>query len=144
MGNAKTYDPDEVSIVIGGHIVSGFADGTFINVARNNDTYSRVGGADGEQVRAKTNDRSGKFTLTLLQTSLSNAVLQGFAAADELNNGGKVAVAVKDNNGSEIAAAAQAWIVKPADRGMGKDVGNREWTLETGELILTGGGTDAA
>jgi hypothetical protein len=101
-----------------------------------------VGGADGEQARAKSNDKSGTFTFTLMQTSLSNAILQGFATADELSNNGTFPVLIRDNNGSELETAAIAWVRKPADRGRGKELENREWTVETGELIMVGGGTE--
>lgn len=42
-----TYAPDEVSIVIGAVIVSGFADGTFIDIEEMSDGVSSVAGADG-------------------------------------------------------------------------------------------------
>jgi len=138
----KSYDPANVTVIIGGHIVEGYADGTFVNVARNNDAWNRVGGADGEQARAKSNDKSGTFTLTLMQSSLSNAIMQGFAAADELSNGGTFPVLVKDGNGSELAAAEIAWVRKASDKGYAKENSNREWMIETGELTLAGGGID--
>lgn len=137
---AKTFDPKAVSLIVGGHIVGGFADGTFVSVERNNDSYSRVGGADGEQTRARSNDKSGRFTFTLLQSSTSNSVLQGFQIADEVGNSGQVPVMVKDGNGSELVVAAAAWVVKPANVEHGKEVSNREWVLETGNVDFFGGG----
>lgn len=137
---AKTYDAKAVALIVGGHIVEGFADGTFVVAERNNDSYSRVGGADGEQTRARSNDKSGRFTFTLLQSSTSNAVLQGFQLADEANNAGQVPVMVKDGNGSELVTAAAAWIVKPANAEHAKEVSNREWVLETGNIDFFGGG----
>ncbi len=137
---AKTYDPKKVSVIVGGHIVEGYADGTFVGVARNNDAWTRTGGADGEQTRAKSNDKSGTVTLTLMQSSLSNAILSGFTTADELNNGGTFPLLVKDSNGSEVHAAEIAWVQKRSDSGFGKENENREWVIETGELNMIGGG----
>lgn len=139
----KTFDPAQMSLIVGGHIVGGFADGTFLNVARNNDSFSRTAGADGENTRVKSNDKSGRFTFTLMASSLSNGVLQGFANADELNNGGLVPVLIQDNNGTEVASGPISWVVKPADRGYAKENSNREWVIETDELILEGGGIAA-
>lgn len=139
----KTYDPAKVSVIVGGHIVEGYADGEFVTATRNSDTFSRQGGASGEQTRAKSNDRSGTFTITLMQSSVSNAVMQGFALADEVGNAGLVPVLIKDSNGSELATAEQAWIQKPSDKGFAKEVGDRQWVLETGELIFAGGGIEA-
>ena len=144
MAALKTYDPAKVSVIVGGHIVQGFADGEFVSAARNNDTFSRVGGADGEQTRAKSNDRSGTITITLMQSSNSNGVLQGFASADEVSNGGLVPVLIKDSNGNELVIATKAWVQKPSDRGFGKENTDRQWVFETGELIFAGGGIPAS
>ncbi len=138
----KTFDPAKVSLIFGGHIVEGFADGTFITAARNNDTWSRQGGASGEQTRTKSNDRSGTMTIVLMQSSISNAVLQGFASADEISNAGKVPALIKDGNCSEIVTAETAWVQKPADKEHGKEASDRTWIFETGELIYLGGGIE--
>ena len=136
----KTYDPKKVSVIIGGHIVTGYADGAFVTAARNNDTWTRVGGADGEQTRAKSNDKSGRITITLMQSSNSNAVLQGFMTADETANSGLIPALIKDVNGTDICSAELGWLVKPADRGFAKENSNREWIYETSELQFVGGG----
>jgi len=136
----KTFDPKQLSVVVGGHIVQGYADGTFVECARNNDTFTRAGGADGEQTRFKSNDRSGTVTITLMQSSTSNSILEGYAIADESENGGIVSIIVKDNNGTEICSAAYAWVQKPADKAHAKENSDRTWIFETGELVFTGGG----
>lgn len=137
---AKTYDPKEFSVIVGGHIVGGYDDGTFIKASRNNDAWSVKVGADGEGARAKSNDKSGTLEITLLQTSASNDVLSGFALADELNNGGQVPVLIKDSNGTTVVAAETAWIKKMADVEGSKEVGNRVWILETDSLTMLVGG----
>lgn len=139
---SKTYDPKSVSLIIGGHIVSGYDDGTFVEVARNNDTFALVSGADGETTRAKSNDKSGTISITLLQTSLSNDVLSGFAQADELSNGGTFTVLLKDNNGNTLCSSAIAWVQKVADSAFGKEQNSRTWIIETGELQMFIGGTN--
>ena len=132
----KTYDPKQVSVIVGGFIISGFADGSFVPVARNNDTFTLLVGADGDATRSKSNDKSGTFVITLQQTSASNAVLAGIAAADELGNSGIVPVLIKDNSGNALHTAAQAWIRKYPDADFAKEGGNLEWTLETSNLIM--------
>ena len=138
----KSYDPAEVAVIVGGHAVQGFADGTFVTVARTNDTFTGVSGASGEYARAKSNDRSGTFTITLMQTSLSNGVLQGFATADELNNAGTFPVLVKDNNGNDLYSGEICWIQKPSDAEYGKEISEREWVIMTSELIMAHGGSN--
>ena len=138
----KSYDPLEVAVIVGGHVVQGFADGTFVSVSRANDTFTGTSGASGEYARAKSNDRSGTFTVTLLQTSTSNSVLQGFATADELSNSGTFPVLIKDNNGADIFSGEICWIQKPSDAEYGKEISEREWIIMTSELIMLHGGVD--
>lgn len=137
---AKSYDPKDYSLIVGGHIVQGLADGTFLTVDRNNDTWAGTSGADGEYARAKSNDKSGTIVFTLMQTSQSNSVLSGFHNADEANNQGQVPVLIKDNNGDTVVEATTAWVRKPATIELGKEITAREWTLETGKLFMNVGG----
>lgn len=136
----KTYDPNQVSVIVGGKIISGFADGSYINVERNEQMFNLKVGVDGEGTRAKSNNKSGKITLTLMQSSSSNDDLSAFAAADELSNSGAVPVLVKDGSGTTLIAAATAWIQKYSNAEFGKEVLTRQWVLETDELIMLVGG----
>lgn len=139
----KNYDPAEVSIIIGSHIVSGYADGTFVKFERNNDAFTRVSGADGEGTRAKSNDRSATMELTLMHTSESNDILTGFALADEVNNGGTFPVLMKDSNGTEKHASEVAWIRKFAPSERGKEASSTVWTIEMNEHVPFIGGNPA-
>ncbi|EOX4865096.1 TPA: phage protein [Haemophilus influenzae] len=137
-----TYAPDEVSIVIGAVIVSGFADGTFIDIEEMSDGVSSVAGADGEVARATSADPRKKVTLTLLQTSDTNDVLSELYAADKVSKNATFPIAVKDLRGRSLFAASMAWVVKSAKLELGKEVGSREWTLETADGKLFVGGND--
>lgn len=132
----RSYDPKEVSVIVGGRIIEGFADGQFINATRNNDQFAINMGADGSGARAKSNDRSGRVEMVLQQTSPSNDVLSAFAASDELSNGGVVSVIVRDALGTTLIAAETAWIVKYPDAPFSKSVENRTWILETDNLEM--------
>lgn len=139
----KTYDPKQISVIVGGAIMSGYADGEFVTSERNEDAYTMAAGADGEVSRVKSNNKSGRITITLQQTSDSNTILTAFAAADELSNSGVVPVFIKDLKGVTLVSAARAWIVKYPATPFGKDVQNRAWVLETDELIeIIGGNTE--
>ncbi len=136
----QTYDAKNISISVGAHIVGGFADGTFLKIERNNDSWTTQSGASGETVRSKTNDRTGKYTFTLQQTSLSNDVLMGFFLTDELKNLGKFPIIVREVTGNTVSQATEAWVMKLPSVEYGKESGNREWVIETGELLLFVGG----
>lgn len=134
------YDPKSVSIIVGGKIMHGFADGTFVNVERNEQAYNLKVGVDGEGTRAKNNNRSGKITITLMQSSESNDVLSSFATADELSNTGVVPFLMKDNLGRTVCTALSCWVQKVANSEMAKEVGMRTWVLESDEVTILVGG----
>ena len=134
MGTVRQYDPAAVIVTIDSQDIAGFADGTFVTAARNNDIFTLTVGADGEATRAKSNDLSGRFTITLQQTSPSNDVLSALADADELSNQGVFAIQVADRSGNTLSSGERGWIVKKPDAGFGKETENREWIIETNEL----------
>jgi hypothetical protein len=136
----KTYDPKLVSVIVGGKIMSGFADGTYVMVERNEAAYALKVGVDGEGTRAKSNNRSGKITITLMNSSKSNDDLSGFALADELSNGGVVPCMVKDNGGTTLAACETGWVQKIANAELAKEANARTWVIETDSLNMFVGG----
>lgn len=137
---AKTYNPKRVQLAIGPHIVTGFADGTFIQVDRNADQFQVVVGADGEAARAASADKSGTVTVTLMQTSASNDFLSAALNTDELTNLNTMPLLMKDISGRTLVQAAEGWVKKYATIEMGKEIVSREWVFETGELLITEGG----
>lgn len=136
----KTYDPKQVTLIVGGKIVTGFTDGTFIVAERNENMFNLKVGVDGIGTRAKSNNQSGKLTITLHQSSNSNDDLSALASADELSNTGAVPVLMKDSSGRTIVTALTAWIQKYANAEFAKEVANRVWVLETDQLIIFDGG----
>ena len=136
----KTYDPKQVILTVGGRQITGWADGTFIEVERDADAYELTVGADGDAARSKSNNRAGKITVTLLQTSEGNAVLSGFAAADELSNGGVVAIMARDKSGASFFVADQAWVQKYPKSGYSKNIETREWVLRSDSINIYEGG----
>lgn len=124
-----TYDPAQVVISVGGVPMSGFTDGTFCEIVRNEATWNMVVGADGLVTRGKTNNNSGTLTITLKQSSPSNDVLSAFLIADELSNAGVIPILVKDISGNSIYFSAQGWISQFANSTFGKEIADRSWTI---------------
>lgn len=133
----KTYDFKKVAVIINGNIISGFAEGSSIKVERQNPGWNLQIGADGEGVRSKSNDASGKITLTLQQGADSNKILSTLAQADEVSGSGVFAALIKDGspNGNSLHSAEQAFIQKISDAEYSKDAGTREWVILTDKLI---------
>ena len=136
----KTYNPADVQLIVAGIPVEGYAAGTFINAGRINESWRHVVGAAGEVARAKSNDKSGLVTLTLLQTALTNDLLSGLATLDEASGDGVGPLFLKDFSGRTLLTAGSCWIRKPADSEFGQEISNREWAIVCDELLgLTGG-----
>jgi len=135
-----TYQPDFVTVAFQGVPLTGFAPGTFVSAARNNDSWNISVGSGGDATRAKSGDKSGRVTITLLGSSASNAALSALAANDERVGTSVGPLAVKDLSGADVVFAGTAWIVKPPDIEKSNEETNREWVFETDVLEMYAGG----
>jgi len=136
----RTYDPKAIALTVGGVPITGFADGTFVLVERANDSFTKVVGADGETSRAKSQDRSGRITITLAQTSNSNDYLSSVMKRDEEFNAGVVPIQAKDVTGASTVFSGSGWVVKPPNVEYGKEINNREWMFDCADLTMFVGG----
>lgn len=136
----KTYDPNSIAVVVNGILMSGFSENSIVKVSRNQDMWSDQIGADGTGTRSKSNDKSGKIEISLMQTSASNDVLSALAVLDEATNGGKVPVLIKDLSGTSLHGSEEAWIVKIPDSDYGNKAGTRSWVIATHSLSNFVGG----
>ena len=142
MANKKTsnFNPDEVAIIFGTHTITGFADGTFIEVEQTNDSFTLTKGADGEAARVRSNDDSGTVKVSLLQSADSNMVLSLLHQVDKKSGKGTLPILFKDASGDTVGAGAVAWIKKPAGIGYSKGIETRVWVFDVAHLeMLTGG-----
>lgn len=137
MSAVKTYNPKQVVCAFGKHLVSGYADDSFITIDPNGDGVTKKVGCDGEIVRSISPDDTYIFKLTVLQTSKTNAYLQKMYAKDIEKGTGTFPILMKDKSGSFIFKTSQAWVSKPASRGYGKESNNREWEIHTGSGKIT-------
>ncbi len=138
--SVKTYIPKKILVIVGGVPISGFAEDSMVKTVRDEDTFAKKVGVDGEVSRSQNHNRSGTVTITLMQTSPSNDVLSGFAALDELTGAGVVPVLIKDLSGTSTFFSSSCWVKKPPEGAYGKEVGNREWVLDTVDIDIFNGG----
>lgn len=136
------YDASQVLMIMAGIPVQGLADGTFVSAAFNEDGFTLTVGTDGEGTRAKTNNRSGRVTFTLMQSSSSNDLLSALHNLDlnSPNGDGIGPLLIKDRSGRTLITAESAWIVKHPDAEYAREASTREWIVETDELIASQGG----
>lgn len=135
----KVYDPDQISIIIGGHSVRGFADGQFLNIVGNADLFSDAVGSDGDDItRTKNNDQRATITLSLMQTSDSNDVLDAIANSDQIapNGAGVFDILIRDRGtGRAMYKADGGWINKQPDAAYDRTPQPRAWTIRVAKLI---------
>ncbi len=132
----KIFNPDEVTLTVGGKLIGGFADGGFLEIAEPSPRVTKVVGTDGEVVISRHMDRSGEGTLTLLQTSDSNDVFQDMA--DAMATGDLVG-AIKpfyaaDRNGRAKHEATHCWVAEAPSSGYDRGAQPRAWKLGFGTL----------
>ena len=133
----KTYNPKEVTVAAGNHIVIGFADDSFISIEANGDGISKKVGCDGEIVRSVSPDNTYKIKISLLQTSDSNTFFSNKVDQDRDTGDGMFALLIKDLKGGLVFSTEAAWCTKKASVTRGKESNNREWEIETGDSIFS-------
>lgn len=136
----KAFDPAMCIFTLGGIEIKGYAPGSKLT-ASFPEVFTKVVGLDGEVARGKTNNETSQWKLSLLQTSVSNDVLQTFLDADKNAVGGTIVpLFYKNLNGTTIITAASAWIVGPPEYSLAGEVGVNEWTIDCGETLTFIGG----
>lgn len=140
MADVRTFNPANIIISIGGVAMSGFADGTFLEITADNQQYTKVVGADGFTTRVKSNNYGGVLTLTLSLTSPSNDALSAILNADRLSDAGVVPVLIKDLSGTTTIFAATGWIQQFPDITYSNDFTTRAWTIDLADIDIFIGG----
>lgn len=133
MSKVTTYNPRKVTCALGNHIVTGYADDSFITIEPAGDGTSYVVGADGEIARSIDPSKVFTVKLALLQNSATNAWLQSMYDKDQSDGTGTFSVNINDILGEEKFTGSVTWISKPASWARGKAQGNREWEIVVGE-----------
>lgn len=129
-----TYAPDQVTVVFGPVVLSGFAEDSFVTVEFEEDLWTKQVGADGHVTRSKTNNATARVTVRLAQTSSSNDLLSAIAEADRQTNQGVFPLMVKDGSGRSLHVAEGAWIVRSPNAEFAREAGVREWVFDTDQL----------
>lgn len=130
-----TYSPERFVIVISKddfiHTVSGYADGTFLNLSRPVPASTLYSGSDNSKARVKRSNRDTEITLTLHQASVTNAILQALQKADEnaLRNEWTFSITLKDTSGTGVWSSNQAFISNVPDAGFGSEIDTRDWMI---------------
>lgn len=136
----RNYDPSQVIFSFFGINVTGYMDGTFIEVERDEDAFTKHVGALGDVTRTRNLNRSGKVTLTLKSEAPSNDLLAALHAQDEqfgLNYG---PLSIKDLNGNMRVSATYAWVQKAPKIERAKESGSVQWVFDCADVSIFAGG----
>ena len=147
------YSADQVAILIGnplggviplpeglslGHTITGRGTDAFLSVAREGPVTTKTVGADGEAAPSIAKNASGSFTITVLQTSVSNTILSSILTAweNEVARFYFPVTVVDTSSQGSLYEAEQCWIQGWPEAAFGVAVGQNTWVIETGVLRM--------
>ncbi len=133
MDGVGTYIPTMVKIALGNHIVTGYAEDSFVTIEPIGDGVTAKAGCDGEIVRSVDPNTRFSVKLSLLASSATHRFLTQKLEQDRKNGTGIFPILVKDLMGKEKFSADRAWVTKLPSNVKGKEAQNKEWTIETGQ-----------
>ncbi len=141
MGILKNYSPDQVDVIFKGITITGFADGTFIEVEREVDTFTKKVGSLGDVARTKSLNKSGKITITLMDTHPVNDALAVVIGEDEQFGTSFGAFSMKDRSGSTQVRATEAWCMKVPKVARAQMSANIVYVFEAASIFIKHSGS---
>lgn len=141
MGTVKNYSPDLVDVVFKGILITGFAEGTFISIEREVDTFTKKVGSLGDVARTRSLNKSGKITITVMDTHPINDALATVIAADEATGLQYGPFSMKDRSGNTVARATEAWCMRVPKIARAQATGNVEYVFEAASIFIVHGGS---
>lgn len=139
MSNSKilgTYSPEDVNIVLTNsqfsHQVTGFADGSFVDISRDIQHAQLYTGADASHARVVRRVKNFSVTFNLHQASASNDFFSQLLNLDEQfrDETWLFSVLIKDSSGRSVLSAAQAFVTTFPDMSFSTEIVERPWILQ--------------
>lgn len=127
-----TYDAKDVSVIVGGVYLTGFAEGTFVSYEKTEDRWAISTGSMGDTARAKVNNPLGTITVTLQQTSPQVSYLNKLAKSGKLVE----ARVIHKGTNTEKIGGTQCFILKEASGEFSNEISNREFTIQVLDMTI--------
>lgn len=131
-----SYDPERTITTWAGILFQGVMDSEFLNAEHQEDAVSLHVGAQGFATFVENSNKSGIVTVTLAQTSITNAQLTAAFLARL-----KGPLLIEELDTAASASAAEVRIQKMPALKRGKDLSGVEWKLLVPKLLITQGGS---
>lgn len=138
-----SYCPEEVNVLVAGFIpITGFVDGTFINITKDVMPFTSVRTPDGTVSRMYNNDQTYTIEISLYNGSQTNDVLTKLWQIDEITQVGKFPILVKDNSGTDLFFSTTTWIEQTPSMAKSSTVDTRTWVLRSSQAVINFGGNE--
>lgn len=140
------YSPSEILVMLGGVIkLSGYLDGTFLEISKDLAPYSSRRTPDGTVARRYTKDKNYTIKFILSQSSESNDLLTKVSQLDEITQQAFFPLLVKDLSGTSLLFSPFAWIEEIPSQTFGTGIESRTWGIKATSCIENiGGNSDTA
>lgn len=136
-----SYNPDSVNALVAGFIqLSGFVDGTFIDIVKDVMPFTSARTADGMVSRKYNNDQTYTIAITLHNGSPSNDVLTKLWQIDEITQRGKFPLLIKDHSGTDLFFSTTTWIEQLPSMTKDVTITGRTWVLRSSQAVINIGG----
>lgn len=130
MVKLATYSPEDVEVYIASLFrITGFIQGSFIDISRQSKTFTTKEYPDGTVVRGYNSGDLYNVKLTLASSSDSNKILTRLHLVDKATLLGKFPLFIKDYSGESIFFGASCWIDGMAQPSFSTEVSNIEWNI---------------
>lgn len=129
---ASVYDFKKAAVIVDGHYVTGWMDGSVIKAEKNADNVTPHIGAAGEVTYTENNDPTGTITLTIKQDSPSLSKLVGLAKSKR-----QFSAQIVDANTNTVRAGGnQCRILKTPGEEWGGEISGVEVTIHVSDYDL--------
>lgn len=129
MSEVVTYRAEDIITTVGSHLVTGYADDSFLTIDAMEDAVTHKVGCQGEVVRSIIPNKAVTVKLVLLYNSRSQKYLSEMLKRDKKDGTGIFPMEVKDLSGGIILSASQCWVTKAPSKSYGKEAQNGEYTI---------------
>jgi len=142
----STYSPEDVYVVLANgafsYTLTGFMDGTFINISREVPASTLYVGGALSNARTIRANKASSVTFSLMQTSDDNDILSQLLSNDEVarDNTWLFSLTIKDGTGRSLWYSPQAFIGTEPDRSLSTGVETRDWVIQCVSLTGKAGG----
>lgn len=126
MAEVRTYDASNVTVMVDGQFITGFAEGSFVECEKAEDNFDTKISAQGDVAVAIRNNTLGKVKITLAQTSPSVSFLDNLANTKKMFS---ISV-ISNNEVKENVYGTKAMVKKPANKTFSDEVEEREYEIQ--------------